>query len=402
MDCGKDRRRRAVRRVAIARLISLAGTDASGVAFSFGLYAQTRSTLWLAAGMLITFGLGSVLGPVGGMLADRYDRKRLMIGAELAGAACFAVLPVWHTPPAMLGVAVLATFAGLVFGPAANAAIPNLAGEQDLAWANSQVALGGTLGKTVGRCGAGALVALLGFQAVFALDAVSFLCSAACIVSARGSFQSARAAAPGARRRKVWTLALRNPMLRPLVVCSMVATFVTSFSMTAETVLVFRYDAGPLGLGLLAAAWALGMVAGSWYSGRALHADNEPTGLFAGRLVMGAGLGAVGAMPVFWPVLACYAVGGAAGGFLLVATQSMMQRFTDDALRGRVLAAADSLRNAAFGVGVVCAGFGVGLLGPQLTYVTVGIGVVLSSLPALTLVRATGGLRSLRPATAGA
>jgi hypothetical protein len=101
---------------------------------------------------------------------------------------------------------------------------------------------------------------------------------------------------------------------------------------------------------------------------------------------MGAGLGAVGLMPVFWPVLACYAVGGAAGGFLLVATQSMLQRFTDDAVRGRVLAAADSLRNAAFGVGVACAGFGVGLLGPQLTYVMVGIGVVLSSLPALTLV----------------
>ena len=68
--------RRAVRRLAFARLISLAGTDASAIAVSFGLYAQTGSVRWLSAALLVMFGLGSLAAPLGGALADRCDRLR--------------------------------------------------------------------------------------------------------------------------------------------------------------------------------------------------------------------------------------------------------------------------------------------------------------------------------------
>jgi MFS family permease len=391
----------AVRRLALAGLISLAGTDASGVAFSFALFAQTHSTIWLAAGMLVSFGLGSVLAPLGGAVADRAPRKALMVGADLVSATSFATLLLWHTPWALLSVSVVSTAAGLVFGPAANAAIPNLAGEDQLARANALIATGGNVGKAVGRLGAGALVGLCGFAVVFALNAVSFLVSAALILSIHGQFE-----AEGRRDRRpretsawrVWALPLQHPILRPLVLCSCVATFATSFSMTAETVLVFHFHAGALGLGALASCWALGMVAGSWYSGRALHADNEASGLFYGRVVMGCALGCVGLMPIFWPTLLCYVAGGAAGGFLLVAAQSLMQRHTDDDTRGRVSAAADALRTAAFGIGVLCAAFGVSAVGPRSTYVLVGIGVVASSAAAFRVVRQTGGLRPIRPA----
>jgi MFS family permease len=386
----------ALRRLALGRLISLAGTDASGVAFSYGLYAQTHSTLWLAAGMLIAFGMGSVLGPIGGAIADRLPRKQLMIGAELVSASCFAMLLVWHVPAAMLAVSTVATAAGLVFAPAANAAIPILAGEERLAKANSIVATGGNVGKTIGRLGGGALVGVLGFPIVLGLDAITFLVSAALIVSAHGDYDGARPAGadpPRLASWRNWTLPLEHPILRPLVLCACVATFATSFSMTAETVLVFDFHAGALGLGAMTSCWALGMIAGSWFSGRALHADNEASGLFLGRVAMGIAL--VGLAPVFWPVLVCYAAGGAAGGFLMVAAQSLVQRHTEDAWRGRVSAAADALRTAAFGVGVLAAGFGVGVLGPRQTYVLVGLGVLGSAAVALRLVRRTGGLQPL-------
>jgi MFS family permease len=45
------------------------------VAVSFGLYAQTGSVRWLTASLLVMFGLGSLFAPLGGVLADRYDRK---------------------------------------------------------------------------------------------------------------------------------------------------------------------------------------------------------------------------------------------------------------------------------------------------------------------------------------
>src|SRR4051794_25915416 len=170
--------RRAVRRLAISRLVSMAGTDASAVALSYALYVQTGSALWLSAGLLITFGLSSVLGKLGGRLADRFDRRRLMVGAELTGAASFAVLAAVSAPAALLGISVIATLGGIVFGPASGAAVPNLVDDEDLTWANSLIATTGTIGKTAGRVGAGALIAFAGYESVFVLDAVTFLGSA--------------------------------------------------------------------------------------------------------------------------------------------------------------------------------------------------------------------------------
>lgn len=398
-------RRRAVRRVALARLLSLAGTDASAVAASFALYAQTGSALWLSACMLVNFGLGSVLGAAGGRVADRFDRRRLMVAAELAGAACFVTLALVHTPPALLGVSVVATLAGLVFGPAANAAVPAIAGPEHLAWANGLIATGGNVGKMAGRVGAGALVAVLGPQAVFCLDAATFLASAALILSVRVPFsereqpRDAGAGEPGA-----WRLVLGHPVMRPVVLSSCMATLMTSFSMTAETVLVFDFGAGALGLGLLTGGWGLGMVGGSWYAGRALHPANEPTAVFLGRVGMGVALAVVGLSPWFWPAVVCYVAGGAAGGFLLVAAQSLLQRNAPDALRGSVFGAAEGLKSGAFGIGVLAAGFVVEAAGAQTTYVLVGLGVLAGTVPLAALVRRTGGVRPLRlrPAVAPA
>jgi MFS family permease len=393
-----------LRRLALARLISLAGTDAAGVAFSFGLYAQTHSTAWLAAGMLIAFGLGSVLAPLGGAIADRAPRKALMVGADLVAAGCFASLVLWSAPWDMLGVSLVATAAGLVFAPAATAAVPNLAGEEQVTYANALLATGGSVGQMIGRLSGGALIGVLGYVPVFAINALTFAASAALILSVHGRFEGdQRADRPRSHFGgwRAWTLPLGHPVLRPLVVCACVATFATSFSMTAETVLVFHFHAGALGLGALASSWALGMVAGSWSSRRALNAENEATGLFVGRVVMGCALGCVGLSPIFWPTLLCYAIGGAAGGFLLVAAQSLLQRYTDDEWRGRVSAAADGLRTGAFAVGVLSAGFGVSALGPRDTYVLVGLGVLLSSVAAYAVVRQTGGLQPLRGDSTG-
>src|SRR3954464_13071983 len=126
--------RRAVRRLALARLISLAGTDASAIAVSFGLCAQTHSVTWLSASLLIMFGLGAVAAPLGGALADRRDRLTLMLGADATGVVVFATMALVHAPVAMLVLCAVATLAGNVHGPAAAAAIPAVAGEEHLSW----------------------------------------------------------------------------------------------------------------------------------------------------------------------------------------------------------------------------------------------------------------------------
>jgi MFS family permease len=400
--------RPVVRRLALARLISLAGTDASAVAVSFALYAQTGSVGWLSASLLVMFGLGAVAAPLGGSLADRCDRLKLMLAADAVAVGVFGVMAVLHTPATMLALCGIATLAGNVHGPASAAAIPAVAGPADLAWANGLLATGGNVGKTIGRLGGGVLVAALGAGAVFALDALSFAASAWLVWSVRAPLAAAlRATAARATatargsagaRREGWRTLLADPTLRSVIASSCVATLMTSFTMTAEAPLAAAFDAGAAGLGALA-SWSLGMVGGSWLAGRVLDEDNEALGLFGGRLLMGLGIASVALTPVFWPALLAYVVGGFAGGFLLVAATSMVQRSASDATRGRALAAAEGAKTAAFGLGVLLAGTVVGHLGPQATYALVGVGVLASSLPVARLALAG---RAPEPTTAPA
>lgn len=378
-----------MRRLALSRLISLAGTDASAVAVSFGIYRATGSVAWLSASLFVMFGLGSAAAPLAGVIADRRDRWRVMLGADLVAAATFTVLALEHSPVATITLSALATVAGTVHGAAAAAAIASRAAPEDLSRANGIVATGANVGKTVGRLAGGLLVAALGVGAVFALDALTFLVSGALAWSARPARGTAAAprTAPRSRVREGWSALAGDPRLRLVVASSCLATFMTSLTMTAEAPLVTELGVGAAGLGALAASWSVGMIGGSSAAAWVLRADREAAGLLAGRLLMGAAIGCVALTPVFWPALLCYVVGGAAGGFLLVAASSIVQRAVADEVLGRVTATAEGLKTAAFGAGVVCAGAIVGLLGPQGTFGLVGAGVVLSAWPLLRLVR---------------
>lgn len=404
LDLGRAKRRGAVRRIALARTISLAGSDATGVALGFSLYQQTRSAAWLSASLLATVGASTVAAPTGGWVGDRFDRKRVMVACELLAAVLFMTLCVIHTPVALVGLALAATVLGSSFGPAAGAAIAHIAGDADLSSANGLVAMGSNIGKMAGRLAAGGIVALLGAGAVFLIDATTFLISASLIASVTVPFGgvAGRARADGERPR-VRLDVLRHPVVRPVTASACISTLATSFSMTAEVPLVHDFGAGAIGLGALTACWGLGMVAGSWSARRRLHAGNEATGLMAGRTVMALGIGGVALAPGIGGALACYLAGGLGGGFMGVATQSLLTRNALEEQRSRVLGAVDMCRNAAFGVGVLFAGALVGPIGAQLTYAFVGVGVLIGVLPIVALVRRLGGPRPLRaPALAPA
>jgi len=391
--------RAAIRRLATARFVALAGTDAAAVAIGFSLYEQTRSASWLSLSLMLTVGAGALLAPLGGRAGDRFDRRRLMVASELSAAVVLLALAFVHTPVALLGLGLLSAAIGTLFGPASGAAIAHIAGERDLSWANALIATGANVGKTAGRLGAGVVMAALGVGGVFVLGAVAVLVSASLIASVRHALSAPRplAADTEAGVESGLQLLARHPTLRLVVVSACISTFATAFSMTAEVPLVFELGAGAIGLGALTACWGIGMVAGSWCAGRVLHRDNEATGVLAGRLAMAAGVGLVAAAPSIGPALACYLVGGAGGGFMGVAAQSLILRNTPEPLRARTLGALDACRNVAFGVGVVGAGGLVDLLGASAVYATVGAAMTLGALPVVALVARQGGPRRLRP-----
>jgi len=209
----------AVRRLATAQAISFAGGTSAFVALSASLYARTGSALWPAAVAAASFVLPGICGPFLGGLADRFDRRRLMVGSDLLGAACFLALAApAASPGAMVGVKALAGLAAVPFAPAAAATLPRLVAGEALPRANATLSSWGTAGTLVGPLIGGTLTALAGAPVVFVFNAATFLVSAALVAGLRGA--DFRPAPPRAGRDRDLLAGLRllarDPVLRGL------------------------------------------------------------------------------------------------------------------------------------------------------------------------------------------
>src|ERR671930_131669 len=180
--------RAAVLRLALTRVISITGGAAAYTALMFTIFIETRSAAWLTLAALATFGAEGLFGPVGGILGDRLDRKRVMIVCELIGAVCFGAMALLHSPGSLVLFSFLSALAEPAFISASAAAIPNLVGEDLIAWANGTVSLGRNLGILVGPLIGGLLVSRIGASWVFGINAVSFAISAAIIATVKGRF----------------------------------------------------------------------------------------------------------------------------------------------------------------------------------------------------------------------
>lgn len=185
------RRNRDFRRLYAASLISLGGDWFLLIAL-FGLALELTSSPITLALLIVAQDIPFFfLSPVGGHLADRLDRRTLMVVCDLARAVlCLGSLLVRDAETmwlAYLLLAVISCFAA-AFDPASSAAFPNLVDDRDLGPAN---ALFGSLWGTMLAVGAalgGIVAAALGRDTAFVVDAVSFALSAVLIWRIRSRF----------------------------------------------------------------------------------------------------------------------------------------------------------------------------------------------------------------------
>src|SRR4051794_17097319 len=84
--------RAAIYRVGTGSLINALGSGATAVAFGFYLYDRTGSAVWLSAWYFLSFGITGIFTPIFGLLADRYDRQKLIMTANVGAAVCSLTL----------------------------------------------------------------------------------------------------------------------------------------------------------------------------------------------------------------------------------------------------------------------------------------------------------------------
>jgi len=361
-----------------AGLISIAGDWMLLIALPLHVYQQTGSTL-ATGGMFMAAILPSVLlGSVAGVFVDRWDRKRVMVWANLFRAVILLPLLLVNVGDwlwIMYVVAAVESTIGLFFGPAENALLPTLVGEERLVTANSLNALNNNLARLIGPPIGGALMAFAGIGAVAIADAATYIVSGLLIalitVTSRPE-QAAEEAEVASAWLRVWgewreglRIVGRERMIT--VLFAMSAAFALGEGILGALYVPFVtvvLQGSELYLGWLMSAQAVGGLLGAVLMAR-IGSKLTPRNLLGVSAVIfgltdlaiwnARTLEAVGLPPLTLALVLMLLVGIPATG-LGAGFSTLMQSSTRDEYRGRVFGTLATTQSLLLIVGIVLAG----------------------------------------------
>ena len=352
------------------------GTYLATVALIVQIYDKTDSSVWVSALLITEFLPIVVIGLLLGPLIDRVSRRWLMIGSDLVRFGVFAALPFVESPTAIVALAAVAGVATGFFIPAANAAIPNLVPEEELVNANSLLATAETLAWMIGPVVAGGMLAVWSPSVPYAVNAVTFVVSAALV--SRVAEAKLRSEAPITRGH--WRdvadglkLVVTGRPLRTVLVVWNVALIGSAAINVAEIGFAKdTLDGGDLGFGLLVAASGVGLALGSFLSAPALGKVGLRRNYVGSLVLMGVGWGAAAMSPTIW-LAVVFVIGGAAGnGAVVVCNRLLVQRGAPDQYRGRALATIMGSNYAVLGLSMAAAGVLTEAFGPRTVWLAAG------------------------------
>jgi Na+/melibiose symporter-like transporter len=366
--------RRDLRLVLSAGIISMTGDWILTIGLIYKVYASTGSTVASALAMASAFAPQVLLGAVAGVFADRWDRKRTMIAADLLLAA--GLLPlllvrgaaqVWIVFAVMFWEGAVQQF----FSPAEQAMVPRLVPDDELVTANAASGQVANVARLAGSALGGILAAFGGIIAVTLFDAASFLVSAALLglVQATGRTASrpggpirARLAQIGTELRDGLRLATRHRVLRALMIFALVTSVGEGTMSTLFTPFVERVLHGsPQDLGLIVAAQAIGGIAGGMVAAASGHRFRAGRLMCCGAVAFGLVDLAIFLYPLgyvaVWPAVAGMTVVGLPGALTLAGLITLFQRSSEDAYRGRVFGAVSALEGVTVLAGTLGAGY---------------------------------------------
>lgn len=316
----------------LAQLLSVAGDQLARVALTILVYERTRSAL-LAA---ITFVISIVPTFVGGItlawLADRYPRRRVMIACDLVRCGLVLVMAIHGMPlAAMVVLLFFVTLAGAPFSSARAAVYPDLL-EGDKYVVGTAVTLTTfQFAQVIGFAAGGTITGFLGVGTSLIIDAATFAASAlitfvwvrrrsAPAIRMSGTVPVPRLAAITGGFRLVFG----NPALRIPMLFGWLAAFYDAPE-GVVTPLARSLGGGPVVVGFLLAAAALGITAGTLLFGRLVAPESRLR--WMGPLAMAncliLVLFAVG--PALWVALVILCAAGLCGCFQLAASAAFVR-----------------------------------------------------------------------------
>jgi MFS family permease len=396
-------RHRDFRRLAIAMLVSLVGSQMQNAAIDWHVWVLTRSPLALGLVGLVRVVPIVVLSLVGGLVADRHDRRRVLLVTQstmtLVALVLGAVTLLGHDSIGLVYLLTAATSgAGAFDNPSRQSLIPGLVPQKDLPGALSIMlstfqlasiggpALTGLVLAGAAGAGAGAHAHAGGLALIYFLNAASFLGVLLTLATLKTSGQVARAEGVPENPLSSLKEGLRFVFTTPIIVWTMTLDFFATFFSGSMSLLPIFADqilkAGPAGYGWLRAAPGLGALLGSvWSSVRGLPRRQGRVLLWA---VVAYGVTTIvfGLSRSFSLTFAALALVGLSDTISTVVRQTVRQLVTPDALRGRMTGVNMIFFTGGPQLGELEAGFVASLfasaaLGASVAVVSGGVGTLL-------------------------
>jgi MFS family permease len=329
----------------IGQVLSATGTWMQSVAAPFLVLRLTHSGVALGIDTGLTFLPILLFGAWGGLVADRIDNRRLLVGTQVALA--IPALALWLLVVTgaveVWMVYALSFVSGCVTAvdmPARQSFYLEMVGRADLTNAMSLNTATFTGSRIGGPALAGVLIGIVGVGPIFLVNAISYTAVVVALMRMRRSELHSRERqprGPGQIReglRYVW----RTPELRlPLLVMATVFLFAWNFVVLLPLLAVRTFDGDATTYGVMLALLGAGSLVGSLVMASRATSPNAPR---LGRLAIASGAAsvAVGLAPSAWLAFVVLPLLGAATIAFAITGNSTLQLTAADAMRGRVMA----------------------------------------------------------------
>jgi DHA3 family macrolide efflux protein-like MFS transporter len=364
-----------------ATLISRAGDTFTFLALAVkidSLYADAGGSARALGMVLIAYALPQLLLSLfAGTLVDRWDRRRVMVAADVlrAGLApAFILLQSATDVPWAAVVAFGLSSFGVFFYPARTALLPNLVDEAELITANSYLQVGETVARLSGPVLAGIVLGVWGPTTAFFVDGASFLASGLLLVGIRGVVTKVEREPGGADStlrdlRQGVRYALGSRLLQGVTIGLALAVLgIGAVDVLFVPFMRDAFSAPPEALGLLMTAQGVGMLVG----GGLMSAHGErmaPKWVAAITLAtLGLGTAGLGLAPAYWATLPVMGLIGLSLTPLNASLETILQRGVPGELMGRAGSVVDMFISMAHLTSMGAAGWFGDWIGLRQTY----------------------------------
>ncbi|HAV77025.1 MAG TPA: hypothetical protein DCX53_06700 [Anaerolineae bacterium] len=345
------------------QLISSMGSALTTLAASILVYRVTGSALSVGLMLIATSAPTILIGLIAGVFVDRYDRKRIMLTADLLRAILIFIIP-FLIPLNInwLYILVALTSAVTQFFDSAHASVlPEVADDEELSAANALMAISSVGSTTIGFAAAGLIASSLDIEWAFYLDALSFLVSGLLIlytrVPALPDVENTSIRAIGQNLQAGLNVVSTVPILRSLFIVG--APIFLIFGLQNTLILPFsmrELNATEFHFGLQQAAEAIGVAIGAVIMARLADRIREGQWLVISYLSMAVATLLYSFSNVISVAIFLMGLSGLLNAPSFIGRQLVIQRATPREMRGRVNSAFFVVRDVMFVAGMAIAG----------------------------------------------